>query len=674
VEERQSNPSRYYQYLEIERSQIRLIYITPENIEQFIASGEQSLFITIHHASLEEVRGAVAFSYCWGDPNVKKAVFANGKLLYIPSTLWRALRRQYPQSGHSTFSLPGSREDDRPGAAIFWADAICINQDNVLEKNHQIPLMGAIYSQARQVLVYVNEASNSLATLLYMQMITEAAENHDPWTVVSDDIISQELSRVDWNAVQEFFTQAVFRRSWVIQEIVLATNITICYGTTRLKLDHIQACLDAIRSNHIRPANSVLGVTPQTKEELQLMESGVQQLFSLARVKSSRLEGNPMAFMEVLRRFRGANATDPRDKVYSLLSLAPEKYKSGLVLDYSASNTVADVYKQLARCAIEARELESLLLNAGISQTVAGLPTWVPDWSYEPRHMITSEDFTCSGPDLVAYILFSPTDSSKLTIRGAIVAKACPRWTPKKNRDLPDLPTAGVVGTFTAVLMVVYHLISAGREALGTHGGLYPNGDDFSTAVWQTLICGSGWGERKADKTHYEAFMECYREALDDLRASDGRAIPMSAGARVVRNDAERLTYLQEVQLNSRESIILNVERPALSAETNRLVRLEEKFYPFSNTMMHFQAGRRTCTTQNRYFGTVPDEAEEEDLIVIFFGIRVPFVLRPVGDGTFKLIGHCYVHGIMGGELMVKGKYGRGIKVRGVDSVNFTLV
>jgi Heterokaryon incompatibility protein (HET)/SH3 domain len=391
VEERQSNPSRYYQYSEIERNQIRLIYITLENVEQFIASGKQSLFITIHHASLEEVRDAVAFSYCWGDPNVKKAVFANGKLLYIPSTLWRALRWQYPQGGHSAYSLPGSREDDRLGAGIFWADAICINQNNVLEKNHQIPLMGAIYSQARQVLVYVNEANNSLATLAYMQMITEAAKNHDRWTVVSHDIISQKLGRVDWDAVQVFFTQAVFRRSWVIQEIVLATNITICYGTTRLKLDHIQACIDAIWSNHIRPANLVLGVRSQTKE-LHLMDSGVQQLFNLAMVKSSWLEGNPVAFMEVLRRFRGANATDPRDKVYSLLSLAPEKYKNGLVIDYSASNTVADVYKQLARCAIETREVESLLLNAGISQTVAGLPTWVPDWSYEPQHIIASKD------------------------------------------------------------------------------------------------------------------------------------------------------------------------------------------------------------------------------------------------------------------------------------------
>ena len=86
----------------------------------------------------------------------------------------------------------------------------------------------------------------------------------------------------------------------------------------------------------------------------------------------------------------------------------------------------------------------------------------------------------------------------------------------------------------------------------------YPNGDGFLTAVWQTLTCGFGWGGRKAipsDETHYEAFMERYREALDDLRASSGRTIPMSISTRVAHNDAKLLAQLQELQQTSRESI-----------------------------------------------------------------------------------------------------------------------
>jgi hypothetical protein len=38
---------------------------------------------------------------------------------------------------------------------IIWADAICMNQDDPLERNHQIKLMTRIYSKAKRVLVWL---------------------------------------------------------------------------------------------------------------------------------------------------------------------------------------------------------------------------------------------------------------------------------------------------------------------------------------------------------------------------------------------------------------------------------------------------------------------------------------------------------------------------------------
>jgi hypothetical protein len=49
------------------------------------------------------------------------------------------------------------------------------------------------------------------------------------------------------------------------------------------------------------------------------------------------------------------------------------------------------------------------------------------------------------------------------------------------------------------------------------------------------------------------------------------------------------------------------------------LSRLGEQLYPFLNMVMHYQSGRRTCVTHNLYLGTVPAEAEEGDVIAIFF-------------------------------------------------------
>lgn len=49
------------------------------------------------------------------------------------------------------------------------------------------------------------------------------------------------------------------------------------------------------------------------------------------------------------------------------------------------------------------------------------------------------------------------------------------------------------------------------------------------------------------------------------------------------------------------------------------------------------------------YVGWVPKHAHEGDQICAFAGSRYPFVIRPC-DGGFRLIGACYMHGIMEGE------------------------
>ena len=47
-----------------------------------------------------------------------------------------------------------------------------------------------------------------------------------------------------------------------------------------------------------------------------------------------------------------------------------------------------------------------------------------------------------------------------------------------------------------------------------------------------------------------------------------------------------------------------------------------------------------------------PMETLSNDEVVLFFGARVPFVIRRFEDGDLKLIGECYVYGIMFGEAM----------------------
>jgi hypothetical protein len=55
------------------------------------------------------------------------------------------------------------------------------------------------------------------------------------------------------------------------------------------------------------------------------------------------------------------------------------------------------------------------------------------------------------------------------------------------------------------------------------------------------------------------------------------------------------------------------------------------------------------CITAKGYLAAVPFVAKVGDCIAVLAGGRLPFVLRPTGD-HYRLVGPCYVHGIMNGE------------------------
>ncbi|PLB39822.1 uncharacterized protein BDW47DRAFT_102483 [Aspergillus candidus] len=60
--------------------------------------------------------------------------------------------------------------------------------------------------------------------------------------------------------------------------------------------------------------------------------------------------------------------------------------------------------------------------------------------------------------------------------------------------------------------------------------------------------------------------------------------------------------------------------------------------------------GRRVLRTRNGYIGLAPPGAQKGDQVVLLEGGRVPYLLRKVDDESYKLVGECYVHGIMYGE------------------------
>ncbi|KAG6356286.1 hypothetical protein INS49_015673 [Diaporthe citri] len=83
-----------------------------------------------------------ALSYVWADPPGTTPIIVNGVETQITLNLEAALRHIRQPSC----------------AAVLWVDALCINQEDLAEKNHQVEMMREIYSGAELVVAWLGSA------------------------------------------------------------------------------------------------------------------------------------------------------------------------------------------------------------------------------------------------------------------------------------------------------------------------------------------------------------------------------------------------------------------------------------------------------------------------------------------------------------------------------------
>jgi len=62
--------------------------------------------------------------------------------------------------------------------------------------------------------------------------------------------------------------------------------------------------------------------------------------------------------------------------------------------------------------------------------------------------------------------------------------------------------------------------------------------------------------------------------------------------------------------------------------------------------------GRRIFWTSQGYLGIGPASMMDHDIICVFYGGQLLYVLREAGAGLYECIGECYVHGLMDGEAL----------------------
>ncbi|KAI1312044.1 heterokaryon incompatibility protein-domain-containing protein [Xylaria venustula] len=232
VSEDFSSPqSILYFPLDHTRPQIRLIKILPHDD----ADNEQ-ISCRLETVELSEDIRYAALSYVWGDPQVTEGIIVNGIKLSVTINLASALQH---------FRKSGFPHNQRTkDVQYLWADAICINQDDsaILERNHQVALMGKIYKKATSVLSWLGPpGSDRLDRTLsiihnIIQVIGGGPENSGTqinseniyagiqWLKSILPTISDGNVPAEWLSLGALQRNVYWNRLWIVQEMVLAIS------------------------------------------------------------------------------------------------------------------------------------------------------------------------------------------------------------------------------------------------------------------------------------------------------------------------------------------------------------------------------------------------------------------------------------------------------------------
>ncbi|KAI0864975.1 heterokaryon incompatibility protein-domain-containing protein [Xylaria cubensis] len=227
-------------YSPLTRSQVRFIEIIPSGpVDEQVSCRLETMELS------EDIRYA-ALSYVWGESNITEGVLVNGINLPVTTNLASALRH-FRKHG-----FPYNMEIGK--IQRLWVDAICINQKDIREKGHQVPLMGRLYANASSVLSWLGAPDSShldkaLRIIHDIAPVIGATPDHPEIEPTMEMIhagfkwLNSTLGTIidratntlttKWAPLQALGRSMYWKRAWIIQEIVLANaKMELCQVVT----------------------------------------------------------------------------------------------------------------------------------------------------------------------------------------------------------------------------------------------------------------------------------------------------------------------------------------------------------------------------------------------------------------------------------------------------------
>jgi len=625
--------------------EIRLLKIVPAENQN------DPICVTVEHVPLESEPKYLALSYTWGrpsphfpvewdDPKATACITVNGMPFQVRHNLHGALHMLRSKG---------------PRNAAWWIDAICINQDDIQERNRQVSGMRGIYEKCKGTAVWLGPADTTTHAAFHkIKLLAQSWEQrNDRLKVghVADTDIEEytELLRTEvgtslqpWEALRHFFQRFWWERSWVVQEVFLPPTIVFQCGEY------------VVRWQDILNVGSVIMQHASSFRKVKDFEQATTVGSMVARLDKSFRAAGELMFLSIGRKqndlamllhwFRRTRATDPRDKIYAALGIC--RNDETIRPDYSLCTN--DVYMQAAKHSIETTRSFRILAHCRFPPTLDGLPSWVPDWS--DREAVIRTGIPKKGHSTL-------TSEFEVNIYSASGQSRAEFRFEDYDRQLI------VNGTILHELAFV----STGRDYEGPRNLSRLCGDDAEIHeryesdtekddAFHDMVRGCKW------LREWAAFQSSLKHEFpvvghgDWTYQAEGPSDQFDKPTYVLTRESLSVAYLRTLFMDILKTPGADHEH-RISAEM-----LEGSWEVESRTLRadwYMRRGRAFAVSESGLFLLVPGEAQVGDSIAFVQGSEVPFILRPWGAG-YLFIGECYVHGLMDGlawELIEKHRW-----------------
>ncbi|PQE27731.1 heterokaryon incompatibility protein [Rutstroemia sp. NJR-2017a BVV2] len=656
---------------------------------------EQPIRCTLTTYPLSSLPAYSCLSYTWSDPlyhgldtpeeltqktdgQPKHLIICNSHPLYITDNLLDALLE---------FSKNAFRREP-----LLWIDGICINQNDIEERQIQVSIMGDIYSSCTNVIIWLGKADfHSSYAIEVMTLIASIPPSRYAGVQISDvedwgvyeTLGIPKIESWKWLEYAAFLQRTWFRRIWVVQEAFLPPVITVVCGGDLVKWEDIVACAAFLKETGLGTTlMKILVESADEEEEEEEEEDGNraggtvyvnntmnnQSVFQSMRetMKLGKEERSRQLGLEKLMYYaRFFDATNSKDRLYGVYGIWRESGKvipEDMMPKYGADVSVEEVYTRAAwEIIAETGDLNILslvedrsLVKANSIRAQGKLPSWVPDFGSalypqplngNPRPKPGAERWdTSSNLPFSTPPLPPPAERNFLTISGQRLDSIC-------DCSVTQDEIMGDKFRFTDILKLLDR--SPDQK--------YPSEkvESYFEAFWRTLIRDT-FRKLPATNEARTAFQYFAAVRVSELRLAYDYALE--------EKDSD-LPYLESLYRETKDLIVaLSQHRHnkgfvptwdtlehLIEVAAQEDLELPEKqsldkgYRQFYEAFRVAYSGRRLFRTEKGYLGIAAQALEVGDEIWKVAGAKVPMVLRKGGNksSNWRLVGEAYVHGLM---------------------------